>query len=164
MRIQRFFIIIVFTFISCSKLYFRTKIEYEGVCSINKSVFSLELKKQKVHAKKIELRDFLKYGEQCNCMIMSARAFDWEGVSIFGTDIFFPVIKLNESYYINTFYVDGNLRDGFEKTDVDKYIEDALVKLLKESQYCLQDSLYEEYKNVFRRGVNRSYRGYIFWQ
>jgi hypothetical protein len=131
----------------------------ETICSLDKQVIIRELKKQRAIIKETDiflfLRDTLQYKQNCSVFYFSI--LKWENVKNQKNIVTVTVLRTTTNIYVNTYYIKGKLRRGFNEQIVKDYVDLAIQSFREENIKILDEQTLSEIESSFRFGVNVIY-------
>jgi hypothetical protein len=148
--------IIIFTTIticSCStyKIYDLTD------HNLDKKMIVNELKKQNSKIKIMDIIEVDKYYEAS--FILDVKKWKDVKAKSWKSSVKCTILKTSDCIYINTYYIDGILRNGFDENVVNKYIESSIQLFRQGNDKVLEKTILDKIENGFRTGVEINYGG-----
>ena len=142
-------------FCSCAQYKYRNI----SNCQINIDVINKILKDQKVNAKQMGI---VQNNNLSNSNEFSIDIIKWKGVKTDFVNISIPMFVIGNNIYINAFYFNGALREGFTQSYVDTYINDAILKFDSEVKQKYDTESLKKAEQLFRFGINVFPKGRLF--
>ena len=121
-------------------------------CSISKEKVILKLKEQKVAAKAVAVSNHTKdFGK---CSVFNLTIDKWEGVKTNLNEVSIPVLQVGGDIFVNAFFLNGELRDGFDYQLSMQSIDNAIKAFRSENGSSFEEATLKDVENFYKRGVS----------
>lgn len=155
-KVQIILLATLLTITSC----INTKFYNISECDISKDIIISKLKAQKVTAKDVAVT--LSKRDSSRCGVFSLTIDKWTGIKTNYNVVSIPVLKTEKDIFTNAYFLNGELRQGFDHQLTMKKIDCEIMEFRKEKGSFYDDKTLEEIEINYRRGINVFPVGYLW--